>query len=99
MPTFRFHRGNLEESMKTCVVVKDIKELASFLSSYNKITQAPSTDEDKLNIGSWYEPEDLKIIPYIFDKRIGWNTHMVIRHPNCVTKDASVIGFLSDSFY
>lgn len=82
MPTFRFHKGSLKESMETCVVVKNKHELALTISTYN------------------YEHgifENLIIKEYCFDKRIGWNTHIVLVKPSCVTEDPYVVGFLSDN--
>jgi hypothetical protein len=87
MPIFRFHRGSLAESMETCCVVNDKNELAALISRWNGATEKESTNEDGVWIGGYCSPEDLIISPYCFDKRIGWNTHIVVRKSRCVTQD------------
>lgn len=98
MPVFRFHRGSREESMKTCRVVNNKKHLAELISRWNSATEKESTNDDVVRIGSYCSTEDLVIIPYCFDERIGWNTHIVIRKIGCVTQDDYIEGFLSDEF-
>ena len=100
MPVFRFHRGSLDDSMKTCFVAESKEDLFYKICSFNKLTNAPYKPEDRVCISSNLNSVDqLRIDPYIFDDRIGWNTHIVLAHPRCVTQDAYIIGFLSDSFY
>lgn len=71
MPLFRFHRGGLEESLKTTVVVTSDIDLLSVISNTLMI--------DPL-INDWAPA--LKIEPYPsannFDERIGWYTHIVL---------------------
>jgi hypothetical protein len=98
MPVFRFHRGSLNESMQTCVVVKNKEDLFNYISSFNKATGKLREKSDRFCISSSIRDIDqLKILPYIFDTRIGWNTHLVLIHNTCVTQDAYPIGFLSDA--
>lgn len=98
MPTFRFHCGSLEESLKTCEVVNNKRELWDYIFTFNKLTGKRVTNEDVAVISVMVNPDNIKIIPYGFDERIGWNTHMVLICNQCVTKDPYVIGFLSDNF-
>lgn len=92
MPTFRFHRGYFNDSMETCVVVNNKKELWEIIQ------------HDRFGLGE-YEfkkfigtPDNIIIRPYIFDDRNGWNTHIVLIKPRCVTEDCYPVGFLSDKF-
>ncbi len=61
---FREHRGMLDDSMKTVVEVADREALVSLLQS-------------RLRDGVTFKDEDLKIEPYVYDKRIGWDTYIV----------------------
>lgn len=97
MPVFRFHRGSLSESMKTCIVVKNKHELWKHIYNFNKATGMLIQDTDHFVISSSAQPDEIIIKPYIFDERIGWNTHIVLIHSRCVTKDPYVAGFLSDA--
>lgn len=97
MPTFRFHKGSLEESMETCVVVKNKHELAIELSGHNHAYDVFGKDAKGVFMGSVVSTENLIIKEYCFDKRIGWNTHIVLVKPRCVTQDPYVVGFLSDN--
>jgi hypothetical protein len=97
MPVFRFHKGSLEDSMKTCVMVKNKKELCEVIFNFNSVTNKPITDNDKLVISSSLSsPEQITISHYCFDKRIGWDTHIVLGYTGCSTRDPFIIGFLSD---
>jgi hypothetical protein len=89
MPLFRFHRGSLEESLKTTVIINSLSELE------DKITEAMRNcifiKEDTL--------VELEIHPYPsiennFDDRIGWYTHIVIAKYKNIT--AHPVGFLSE---
>lgn len=63
---FRFQRGELEESMKTCVEVADLAALRRILEAENA------------RIGFLgYSVANLEVKPYCFDPRIGWDTHLV----------------------
>lgn len=65
MVKFREHRALLAESMATVVEVVDLKDL---LERINK---------DLGRCGAAITEEQLKIEPYGYDNRIGWNTHIV----------------------
>lgn len=99
MPIFRFHMGSLKESMKTCKLVKNKGELWDYIFTFNKATGEPTKNSDSLVISSSVDSEDHIIIrPYIWDERIGWDTHIVLIDPGCVTMDCYVEGFLSENF-
>ncbi len=71
MPLFRFHRRNLDESLETTVIVKDMTELRKVIKESYKNWEPPNI-----------ENFELIIFPYIdennnFDGRIGWYTQMV----------------------
>ncbi len=97
MPTFRFHRGSLKDSMDTCIVVKNKNELACAISTHNYASEIFGKDVEGVVSLSIVFPENLTIKEYCFDKRIGWNTHIVLVKPRCVTQDSYVVGFLSDN--
>jgi|ERR1700761_4941812 len=97
MPTFRFHKSTLKESLKTSFHMTDKEDLFYKINNFNKITVEHRKEEDKICISSNLSHKDQLIIkPYIFDERIGWNTQLVIIHNRCITKDPYVIGYLSD---
>lgn len=84
--------------MKTCFVVNDKDDLFKKINNYNRITNAPGTPEDKLQLTPWInKKDDLVITAYCFDNRIGWNTHIVMIKSQCTTRDPYIIGFLSDN--
>lgn len=97
MPTFRFHKGSIEDSLKTSIVVKSKKELAESISNFNHASGLYNEINPSVSIGHYVDEKDLKIIPYVFDSRIGWNTHLVIEKGRC-TQEAFIVGFLSDGF-
>lgn len=70
MPLFRFHRGGLGESMQTTVEVSDRADLCSKVRT------------------EWgfppFEDDELQVVPYVHDPRIGWNTHIVSILNGCV---------------
>lgn len=90
MALFRFHRGSLDESLKTTIVVKSIKDLMHEI--------ALSMSYDSIKDNSWGAA--IEINPYPaeesnFDKRIGWYTHIVL----CNLYEADKmhpVGFLSE---
>ncbi len=90
MPTFRFYTGSLSESLKTSVMVNNIQELSDSIMSYYK--------NDPFLNGEVCDPKDLIITPYVFDERIGWNTHLVVKKAENREIDDYVVGFLSDNF-
>jgi hypothetical protein len=62
---FRPHRGSLHNSMDDIVVLPDRAALVAHLSH---------------DLGRWgyqLDASDLRIEPYIFDERNGWDTHIV----------------------
>jgi hypothetical protein len=92
MPLFRFHRGSLEESLKTTVIVKNFNDVVKEI--------VMSFDHEMLEKQHW--GADFKIIPYPeegrnFDHRTGWYNHMVLC--NIYEEDKMhPIGFLSEPF-
>lgn len=78
MPLFRFHRGGLDESLKTTVIVKNMEELKEVIKdSWFDFLDIPT-------VKSNFEDFDVKVfIPYdltleqSFDKRCGWYQHYV----------------------
>lgn len=88
MPLFRFHRGSLEDSLKTTIVVNSIEDLL------NKIIH--------LELVSWRNVDFKKDITSYeihiegkktFDSRIGWYSHKVdIRFDDTLW----VVGYLSE---
>lgn len=92
MPLFRFHRGQLEDSLKTTIVVKTFNDMVKAIVN--------SFDQKMLSEQKWGAA--FKIIPYPeegnnFDSRIGWYTHMVLS--NIYEEDKMhPIGFLSEPF-
>ncbi len=88
MAIFRFHRGSLEESLKTCFIVRSHYELRSRVVA------------DLLNNYFINNPKDVRIeiTPHpsdvdCFDPRIGWFTQMVIFQHDKLRGPA---GFLSE---
>jgi hypothetical protein len=60
---FRFHRGGLDESMATAVDVDGWDGLVAHIASQTNF--------------SHFTPATMKVVPYGFDDRIGWDTHLV----------------------
>lgn len=92
MPLFRFHRGELYESLKTTVIVKNLSDMVKIITE--------SFDEETIKKMDW---EALfTISPYPaerrnFDFRIGWYTQIVLG--NIYEKDkVHIVGFLSEPF-
>lgn len=70
MALYRLHKGDLQKSLDTTVIVKSKEELI------NHINESPHI-KHKIN--------EVKIEKYgeSFDKRIGWYTHLVsIKYPD-----------------
>lgn len=63
---FRFHKGTLEESLKTVTEVSSLEELKKIISEYHTFT------EDIPDV------ESLRFDKHVFDSRIGWNTYYVV---------------------
>jgi len=89
MPLFRFHRGGLDESLKTVVVVKNMHDLMKIISCYHE----KITGKEKYDFGIMIGPYPAE--SKNFDERIGWYTQMVtsdiIEHGTFVP-----VGFLSE---
>jgi hypothetical protein len=86
MALFRFHRGSLEESLKTTIIVNSMFEIcdaleeSSLLSMDMKFTVKTKPYPDKKNN---------------FDSRIGWYTHAVLMKTN-PKEEYQIVGFLSE---
>lgn len=65
---FRFHRGGLADSMETVITLNSKEELLKEVIAFYGDTLPPGTvTMDKLIIGE-----------YVYDQRVGWDTHIVI---------------------
>ena len=93
MPLFRFHRGSLEESLKTTIIVKTFNDVAKAI--------VMSFDQDMLDKQTWGAKFSIKPYPdedSCFDSRIGWFTQMVMC--NLYEEDKMhPIGFLSEPIW
>lgn len=91
MPLFRFHRGGLDESLKTTILVKTFDDLKkALLADFEGQPFYPTWDV-KITVNP-YPSEDNN-----FDHRIGWFTQMV--KGNVYDEDKMhPIGFLSEPF-
>jgi hypothetical protein len=92
MPLFRIHRGQLSDSLKTTVIVKNKEDLKkAILKEWETWKNAIRKD------GSPISDFDIKIEPYIgnLDERCGWYTQIV--SCNFERKDRfDAVGFLSE---
>lgn len=87
MPLFRFHRGSLEDSLKTTIIVK----------TFNDMVKAIVNSEIVRNDGSQNWGAEFKVRQQGFDPRIGWYTQIVLT--NIYEKDKmQPVGFLSEPF-
>ncbi len=92
MPLFRFHRGSLDESLKTTIIVRTFNDMVKAIVF--------SLDDVMLKHCDW--GAEFKVEPYPndvdnFDSRIGWYTQIVTC--NLYEKDKMhPIGFLSEPF-
>lgn len=86
MALFRKHRGSLDESLKTTIIVKSKKDLIRIiLDDYNESGYRP--------IELFGENIEIKIEPYCgLDLRCGWYTQLVM-------SDAIEKGFFTVSGY
>jgi hypothetical protein len=73
---FRKHRGSLAEAMETVIEVNSIEDI------YN------NSDLPECGI----DCEGIKLEPYTYDSRIGWDTYAVIK------KGHGIIGFTNGDF-
>jgi hypothetical protein len=87
MALFRFHRGSLDTSLATTIIIKNKNELFKAIRNYLSISylQQPTI---KLKI----EPHPSK--ESNFDHRIGWYTHIVT--VSWENQKKFPIGFLSE---
>lgn len=91
MPLFRYHRGGLQESLNTTIVVKDKEDLKRAIKkAVTEIYYMENPDEFELDIFP-YPSKDNN-----FDARIGWYTHMVTLEVKNIK--AGPVGFLSEGF-
>lgn len=93
MPLFRFHKGTLEESLKTTIIVNSYTDMvAKVIASF---------DQDFIGWMDWHPKFEILPYPnkkYNFDARTGWYTHMVVA--NLYEADIlHPIGYLSEPFY
>ncbi len=74
---FRFHKGGLDESMKTVVEIDSLKSLRE------KIEEIWTMDGF-----------NIEVKPYVFDKRVNWDTHLVLIC-NAEQKISYAVGYLN----
>lgn len=91
MPLFRFHRGGLQDSLNTTVIVKNLHELLRIVLNASEL---------QLPIDSAKWPAKINIEPYpseenCFDSRIGWYTQIVTVNL-CEEDKMHPVGFLSE---
>jgi len=86
MALFRFHRGGLQDSLDTTIIVKSFQHLCAIIADH-----AAPADKWGASIKIEPYPEEGKN----FDPRIGWYTYLVTA--NIYEKDKMhPIGFLSE---
>lgn len=88
MPLFRFHRGQLKDSLKTTIIVKSEEELIKVIF-YSQVDWNPLLKIEDIKIEIKPYPESNN-----FDSRIGWYTHMVYQKKP--EPFIGVVGFLSE---
>jgi hypothetical protein len=92
MPLFRFHRGSLQESLKTTIIVKTFNDMVKAIID--------SFDENTIEKSKWGAKFSVEPYPSKdnnFDPRIGWYAQMVTT--NIYEEDKMhPIGFLSEPF-
>lgn len=89
MTLFRFHRGGLEESLATTIIIKSRNELMQAIKDRHKKFSNLDVNDFCIVIGPYPDPENC------FDSRIGWYTQMV----TCDILERGVFmpeGFLSE---
>lgn len=59
---YRPHRGSLHKAMAEVVELQDRSELIAYLAN---------------DLGFQLDDADVRVEPYCYDDRIGWNTHIV----------------------
>lgn len=93
MALFRFHRGGLQESLATTIIVRTFNDMVKailFNHEISKITQP-------ITWGARFSVKPYPNVGNCFDRRIGWYTQMVMA--NIYEEDKMhPIGFLSEPF-
>ncbi len=100
---FRFHRGSLDESMKTIKRFYDIESLAYHISQEFIDFEPTNTNLGKIEQHSSghtlpFAGFLLKIKYYCFDERIGWDTYIVTAKFTAYSDDYIPVGFLNGNF-
>ncbi len=89
MPLFRFHRGSLEESLKTTIIVKTWNDIVRAIVFDDLVAKENPKWGAEFRIASYPNEENC------FDKRIGWYTQVVSTNLYEENK-FHPIGFLSE---
>lgn len=92
MPLFRFHRGSLQDSLKTTIIVHDLTDIVRAVVLSEEIWK--DRMEEKA-YGAIFEIEPYPAKDENFDKRIGWFTHSVSTNLY-KENEMQIIGFLSE---
>lgn len=92
MPLFRFHKGGLDESLQTTIIVRTFNDMVRAIIA--------SFDEDMIAQQKWGAKFEVKSYPsegVNFDHRTGWYTQMVLAN---LYEEGKMhpIGFLSEPF-
>lgn len=90
MPLFRFHRGSLDESLKTTIIVKTLNDVVKAIVMSDLIIDENPQWGFRFNVAA-YPSKDNN-----FDARIGWYTHIVTSN---IYEEGKMhaIGFLSEA--
>jgi hypothetical protein len=97
MPLFRRHRGQLDSSLLTTVIVKNIDELRSeIINDWEMWLGHPEAAHSNFKefTVKVFIPGDLSI-KESFDPRCGWYTHYVTADLLC-KDEFQIVGFLSE---
>lgn len=92
MALFMFQGSNLEESLKSTVIVKNLDDLRNILWEQFKIWEGIRTTQGKIFDKNSF---DIIIENYNYDSRIGWHTQLVSIEMEGNGK-FSAIGYLSE---
>lgn len=92
MPLFRFHRGGLDESLKTTIIVRTFNDMVkAIIDSFDEKMIANARWGARFSVEAYPDKESC------FDKRIGWYTQIVCT--NLFEEDKmNPVGFLSEPF-
>ena len=91
MPLFRFHRGNLQESLKTTIIVRTFNDMVKAIVNDAEIMRLNPPWGAKFAIAPYPDIEEM------LDLRIGWYTQMVTANLYDEHK-MHPVGFLSEPF-